>query len=573
MKKLVLIWFIGSLSLLCSCGENQKTNNDSDPRKNTETNTINSCLDFAINEKFHTFEPAKITDVTSFHILSQIYEPLLRFNETNLTIEPLLAKSWSVSEDNLVYTFKLKKGVYFHDNTCYVGGKGKEFKAQDVVYTFERIFSAIEGNYSYSLFRNKIKGAEKHKTSGGGIEGITVIDDYTIAFTLIKPSSSFIDLMAGVNAAVVNKIAIEKNAVSGTGPFTYDKKDDTELAVTLLKNHNYHVSDKEGNSLPYIESVAYNYIKDGQDELSLFKAGKLDVIVGIPPESVKEIVEAEISNFQNKPTKYILGRYPKIFTTYLNMNTAVAPLNKVKVRQAIGMAINKSKIVDNVLKGEAFSAGNYGIVPPAIKSYDFSSIIGHEFNIVKAKKLFTEAGYPEGKDFPILKFSTGKGNISVRVALEIQKQLLTNLNINVEISSLLQNEIMAMNDSSQINMSLNGWLGEFPDPVSFLSLCYGANVPNALGESSFPNESRFKNKKFDQLYEKAAVTLDKKKRYELCLEADQIIATEVPIIPLWYHEKYQLIQASVKNYKSNPMTIQYLVYVKIEPPFSNKKEE
>ncbi|MGB0882441.1 MAG: ABC transporter substrate-binding protein [Vicingaceae bacterium] len=562
MKKIFLSSLIISVFLFSACNTDNKKKHIQ-----KEKESISNCLDFAIHEKYTTLDPIKIKDETSFYILSQIYEPLLRFNESDLTLEPLLAESWSISEDNLVYTFKLKKNVFFHNN------KTKAFNANDVVYTFERIFSNIEGNYAYSLFRNTVKGGEQHKNTGEKISGINVIDDYTISFTLSKPSSHFLNLLAIECAAIVNKSAIEKNIVAGTGPFVYDKKNDTDLLIKLNKNTNYHITSKKGSPLPYIDAVAFNYIKDGQDELSLFKAGKLDVIDGIPPESVKEIVETEISNFQNKPNKYILGRYPKISTSYLSINTAIEPFNNTNVRRAINMAIDKEKIVTQVLKGEAYSPGNNGLVPPAIKGYDYSSVIGEEHNVSKAKKLLAKAGYPNGKDFPIIKFSTGKGNSSVRVALEIQKQLLSNLNINVEISSLTQQELYELNSSSNTNISLSGWLGEFPDPISFLSLCYGKDLPETITESAYPNESRFNNKKFNQLYEKATTTLDLKKRYELCLDADQIIANEVPVIPLWYHENYQLIHSSIKNYKANPMNIQYLTHVKIEVPTPVKKEE
>jgi len=529
-------------------------------------------LDFAITKNKITLDPINITDITSSQILSQIYEPLLRFNEKDLSIEPLLAESWSVSTDNLVYTFRLKKGVYYQSNNCFKDGQTKEFNTTDVLYTFERIFSPLEGNYAYNLFKNMIVGAEKFKKSGGHISGIKAIDDYTVSFTLVKPSSIFINLMATTWSGIVTRTAIVKNTITGTGPFAYLKENDTELAVTLLKNQNYHMVDKQENSLPYIESVAFNYLQEGQDELTLFREGKLDVILGIPPGSVKEIVEAQISEFQNKSSKYVLGRSPRTLTSFLSLNTAIKPFNKKKIRQAISMAINKTKIVNQVLKGEAFRVANHGIVPPAIKGYNFSSIIGNEYNIDKAKTLLTQAGHPRGKGLPTIKFAVGKDNSSIRVALEIQQQLLTNLNVNVEISTLLQKELMTLNDSSQTNMSLNNWLAEFPDPVSFLSIFNSADLPISIKKSAFPNDSRYKNTKFDQLYNRATRTLDADKRYELCLEADQIIATEAPVIPLWYHESYQLIHSSIKNYKSNPMNLQYLTYVKIESPKSNKKE-
>ena len=193
--------------------------------------------------------------------------------------------------------------------------------------------------------------------------------------------------------------------------------------------------------------------------------------------------------------------------------------------------------------------------------------------MAKAKQLLKEAGFENASGMPTLVLATGTGNTSVRVGLEIQKQLRANLGINVELSSMSLAERKATNAESKNHMSIDGWLAEFPDPVSFLSLFYGANVPEESNKASFPNESRFKNDGFDKLYEKAMGTLDKKSRYELCLEADQIIANEVPVVPLWYHEDYHLIQSSVSGYKPNAMNLQYLTYVKIEDKPAVKQSE
>ncbi len=568
MKK-IFISFIGcSLLLLFSCG--------GDEPKDKTTNALNDdnggCIDFAIAEKYQNLDPVKVTDVISYHIVSQIYEPLLRFDEQDLTLQPLLAVSWEIDNSNLVHTFKLKKGVHFQDNACFKDGKGREIKASDVIYSFKRIYSSGDGNYAYSFFKDKIVGGEEFKKSGGEITGIKAVDDYTVEFTLTNPSPNFMSLLATVGTAIVSQEAIEKNEVVGSGPFTYNKANDTKKAVILLKNKNYHIADDKGFSLPYLDSVAYRYVEPGQEQLDLFMANKLDVIIGLPPESIKEIVESQIADFQDKPVKYVLGRYPQLSTSFLNFNTAIEPFNNVKVRKAIGMAINKVRIVEEILKGEAFASGDHGIVPPAIKNYDFSSVVGLEYDVNKAKQLLADAGYPNGKGLPTLLFSTGKGNTNLRVALDIQKQLLTNLNVNVEVSSLSLAELMEMNSRSQNHLSLNAWLGEFPDPLSFLSLFYGKNVPSAIDQSSFPNESRYKNAKFDQLYEQALTTIDDKKRYELCLSADQLIAVDAPIIPLWYHENYQLIQSSIKDFQPNAMNIQYLTYVKIiENPIVEKK--
>jgi ABC-type transport system substrate-binding protein len=561
MKKIIFSTVITSFVVLMSCGggENNSTGNKTEKVENNSRNI--SCLDFAINEKYNSLDPIKITDIVSFHVASQIFEPLLRFDDKDLSLQPLIASSWVISDDNLVYTFALKRGVHFQDNSCFPEGKGRELKASDVVYTFKRIYSE-KSSYANSLFKNLLKGSEEY--TSGEIEGLKAIDDYNVEFTLNKPSSNFLNLIANANSGIVAKEAIDKGLIVGSGPFYYNKDNETETSVVLMKNNNYHMSDKKGNQLPYIESVAFNIVKSGQEQLDLFMANKLDVITGIPPEAVKDLVESQIADFQEKPTKYVLGRYPEVTTSFLSLNTAIAPFDKKEVRQALGMAINKTKIVDNVLKGEAYGPGNHGIVPSAIKGYDFSSVVGLENDITKAKKLLAKAGYPNGKGFPTLKLASLKNNKSVRAALEIQKQLLSSLNINVEISSVSLKNLVEMNGKSEVNMSLTGWLGEFPDPVTFLSLFYGADVPSSSEEISFPNDSRYKNEAFDKIYEEALVTVDPTKRYELCLAADQIIATEVPAIPLWYHENYQLIQSGISGYQPNSMNIQYLTYVKID---------
>lgn len=558
MKKLILIFVAVSLM---SCGSGEDSNASGNIEKNGSAVGNISCLDFAIGEKYTTLDPIKITDIVSFHIAGQILEPLLRFDDKDLSLRPSIARSWTISEDDLVYTFALKEGVEFHSNSCFLEGKGRALTAKDVLYTFKRIYLE-KSSYAYSLFKNVIKGSEDYIS--GEIAGIKALDDYTVEFTLNKPSSNFLNLLANINSSIVAKEAIEKNEIVGSGPFTYSAENDTKDAVTLLRNTNYHMTDEEGQQLPYLESVAFNYVYTGQEQLKLFMENKLDVITGIPPESVKELVASQIADFENKPSKYVLGRNPEVTTTYLTLNTAILPFSNKKVRQALGMAIDKSKIVNNVLKGEAYSPGNNGIVPSAIKGYDFSSIVGLEYNLTKAKERLAEAGYPGGKGFPTITLASLKRNTSIRVALEIQKQLLTNLNINVEISSIPLKEMIDMNSRSELNMCLGGWLGEFPDPVTFLSLFYGADVPDSPLEISFPNESRYKNDKFDKLYEEALVTVDENKRYELCLKADQIIATDVPGIALWYHENYQLIKSTVTGYQANSMNIQYLTHVKIK---------
>ena len=566
MKKIKLVAALFSVMVLISCGGNETNKGEESA---TENSIYGGTFNLALSENIQGLDPVKVIDGFSFQVLGQIYEGLLKFNEKDLTIEPLLAQSWEVDEEGKIYTFKLKKGVKFHDNACFKGGEGRELTAQDVLYSFKRICSDHENNYAYNQLKNKIVGADAFHDNEEvtEIEGIKIIDEYTVQITLMKSYSNFLHSLAVINTAIIPHEAFDKATPSyvGTGPFVFETTNNTQ--TVLLKNKKYHVSDKEGNQLPYIDSVVVHYVSNSQDRLTMFEAGKLDVIVDLPSASIKNVVENQISDFESKPPKYVLGRYPELVTSYLQLNTTVKPLDQLKVRKAIAMSINKAKLVDVVLNGEAYGPALNGVVPPAIKNYDYESVIGLEYNQEKAKQLLAEAGYKNGDGFPILKLYNSGENQSLRVALEIQKELRAVLNINIEIVSVSFGEKLKAESNGSIDMSIAAWLADYPTPDNFLTITYGATVPKSLEETSYPNSSRYVNKEFDQLYEQAVSSIDEEEKNELCLKAEQIMLNDAPIIPLWYNENYRLLQSNITGYHPSIMHIQNLTQVhKVDLP-------
>lgn len=548
---------------IISCGESETKEKNS-----TAEALYGETLDIALNQEVTQLDPLMIVDGYSVQVISQIFEGLVRFNSTDLSVEPLLAKSWTIDESGLTYTFKLKKGVFFHDNDCFKGGEGRELKASDVVFTFNRICNKPKVNYAYNLLKNKLEGANEcyQNESINEVSGIKAIDDYTVSFTLSKPSSNFLQTLATVSLAIVPQEAVnaDKLTIVGTGPFVFDENAIKNSIITLKRNENYHVSDEKGNKLPYLDAVAFHFVPSSQDRLTQFESKVLDIIVDLPSASIKEVVENQISDFESKPPKYVLGRYPELVSTYLEFNTKTEPFKNTKVRQAIAMAIDKIKLVDVVLNGEAYGPALNGIVPPAIKNYDYESVIGIEYNVEKAKKLLADAGYKNGNGLPLIKFYIGGNeNQLLRVALEIQKQLLSELNINTEIVTVTFAEKLNMAQMAQGSMGISAWLADFPTVDNFLNIGYGGYVPASLEISSFPNSSRFQNNEFDMYYEQAITTTDEIKRNELCLKAEQILINEAPVIPLWYNENYRLFQSNIIDYQPNVMHIHNLTKVKI----------
>jgi ABC-type transport system substrate-binding protein len=554
-------------STLFSCGGDESKNESKD---NDSLSSVGGNLNIALNQEVLNFDPIKITDGYSLQVLGQIYEGLVRFNDKDLSIEPLLADSWTMDESGLVFTFKIKKGVFFHDNNCFANGKGRELKADDVLYSFNRVCNS-KINYAYSLIKDKLVGAQAsfQTPEFKSVGGIKIIDNYTVSFTLLKPSTNFLQSLATVSLVIVPKEAFEKETfdVVGTGPFIFDASSKEKTKITLKRNPNYHLKDDNGNKLPYLDAVTFHYIENSQNRLEQFEAKKLDIIVDLPSASIKSVVENQISDFESKPPKYILGRYPELVTTYLEFNTKTEPFKNPKMRQAIAMAIDKIKIVDVILNGEAYGPALNGLVPPAIKGYDYESVIGIEYSVDKAKRVLAEAGYKDGKGLPLIKFYiSGNDNQNLRVALEIQKQLLTDLNVNTEIVTVTFAEKLEMDKTGHGSMGISAWLADYPTPDNFLNIGYGGYVPASLSDPSFPNSARFNNNEFDAYFEQATTSTNEVKRNELCLKAEQILINEAPIIPLWYNENYRLFQSTVVDYVPNVMHIHNLAKVRIVKP-------
>jgi len=564
MKKFGSIVAILSVMVLFSCG-GEKVEKIEEEKENS---IYGGTFNLALSENIQGLDPVRVIDGFSSQVLGQIYEGLLKFNEKDLSIEASIAESWEVDEEGKVYTFTLKRGVKFHDNKCFTDGKGRELTANDVLYSFKRASSNDENNYAYTQLKGKIVGIDEFHDNDEvtEIQGINIIDDYTIQITLVKPYSNFLHSLAVINTSIVPHEAFDGGEPSyvGTGPFVFTSTNDNQ--TILLRNKNYHSSDKEGNQLPYLDSVVVHYVNNSQDRLTMFEEGKLDVIVDLPSASIKSVVENQISDFESKPPKYVLGRYPELVTSYLQLNTTLKPLDNVKVRKAIAMSINKSKLVDVILNGEAYGPAMNGIVPPAIKGYDYESVIGLEYNEDKAKQLLAESGYKNGEGFPTLKLFNSGENQSLRVALEIQKELRSALNINIEIASVSFGEKLKAESEGRVHMSVAAWLADYPSPDNFLTITYGATVPKSLEEVSYPNSSRYVSKEFDKLYEEAVSSTSEDVKNELCLKAEQLMLNDAPVIPLWYNENYRLLQSNISGYHPSIMHIQNLTHVRKVAP-------
>jgi peptide/nickel transport system substrate-binding protein len=528
-------------------------------------------------EQFLTLYPAGITDIGSAHIANQIYEGLVKFDAKDLSIIPSIAEKWEVDAAGTTYTFHLKKGVLFQDNECFPDGKGREVKSSDFIYSFGLLCVDSKDNSNFAAtFKDRVVGANKFFAASKGkpngtLEGIKAPDDYTVTITLTSPSSSFLSALASPSTSVIAKEAYEKYGINmkvGTGAFIYVENGGTDKAI-LKRNDNYYGKDSLGNQLPFLDSIVFSFLPTKKQELENFQNGNLDMVIGLPSESIKDLVESQIADFQNKPPRYLLERSPEMASQYYEFNLSKEPFNNIKVRQAFCYAIDRNKIIEDVLKGEAYGPAINGISPPSFKGYDITKITGYDFDAVKAKKLLSDAGYPNGKGFPKIKIELNSGGAkNTNVVLEIQKQLMDVLNVNVDFEVVPQKQKMEDSKYARAEIFRAAWIADFPSPENFLWILYGATVPSDLSQPSYPNTSRYKNPEFDKLFDLGKSAKTQEEGYADFLKAEQLMINDAPIMMLWYDENYRLIKSTVHNLFSNPMRYRDYsqVYIKENAP-------
>lgn len=525
---------------------------------------------FRINESEYikNLFPHNITDAYSYRVASQVYEGLFRFDPETLNVQKGLVEDYTVDESGTIYTFKLKRGVFFHDNPCFADGKGREVRASDVKYCFTQLCTRNINNQHFSIFENTLKGAKAYydATSGGKtpdfeVEGIKLIDDYTIQLHLEKPNSLFTVNLAQPAGFIYPKEAEQKYGVDmrihavGTGPFSLDIKDvEEDISIILKRNANYHLKDKHGNQLPFVDAVSIQFIKDKKTELFEFRKGNLDMIYRLPTEYIIEILEETMPGANGEYSQFQLQRSPEMMTQFLTLNNQVGVFRDKNVRKAFNFAIDRTKILDFVLNGEGYAPGNHGITPPVFSNYNIEGIKGYSLNIDSARYYLSRAGYANGNGFPRLQFLlNAEGERNTNVAVEIQKQLKDHLNVNIELQILPFSQLLEKSYKGDYNMLRAAWVADFPSAENFLWIFSSKDVPKSLDDASYPNVARYVNNTFDSYYEGALKAKSIEEANELFKKAEIKLMEDAPVIILWYDEGYRLIKSYVKDFPNNPM--------------------
>ena len=385
----------------------------------------------------------------------------------NSKIVPSLAESWDISDDGLEYTFHLRQGVKFHN--------GNDFTAEDVAYTFHRMLT-VEGGVN-TEFIDQIKGADELLAGETDtLEGVEVVDDYTIKVTLKEPFAGFLASISSPGVSIYDSEATEAAgdqfgmdpAVTvGTGPFEFSSWSFNNQLV-LTRNEDYW---KGASGLP---GVVIKIIPDTETQSMMFESGELDILdLDYAADSADRFTETY-------PDQIVQG--PRVGIVYFTMNFNKEPFQDVRVRKAVQMSIDRQAILDALYGGRG--QVEQGIFPHGLIGFnpDQEEI---KYDPEAAKALLAEAGYADGFDMEIAADSSASDTMTM--ALEIVSDQLAEVCIRAEIKNYDESTWLETRKSGELGSFMSTWSADYNDPDNFIYTFFGNEEKTRIRSINYPD--------------------------------------------------------------------------------------
>jgi len=462
-----------------------------------------------------TLDPAIITGQPEGRLANALFEGLLSFGPDGRPI-PGVAQSWEISDDKKTYRFHLRPGTRWSDGT--------PLTARDFVESWKRTLTPETGSaYNYILFpiRNAAAYADG-KIKDFREVGVREIDPQTLEVTLENPTPYFLDLCAFVTLQPVPLHVVEKFGddwikpanIVGNGAFLLEDWRINDL-IRLRRNPEYwnakNVSLKSVDVLPIAKAnTAFNFYASGQADLLMDK--------GLTPPSLLDELKSR-KDFHAAP---FLGIY------FLRFNCSKPPLDDPRIRRALSLAIDKSVITTKITRAGELPAT--GFVPPGMQGYTSPESPG--FDPEAARRLLADAGFAEGHGFPRLTYLYSEGELNEAIAVELQNMWRQHLGISVDLARQEWKVYLNSMNSLDYDICRSSWVGDYPDPMTFLDLFLAGGGNNRTGWVS---------SEYDRLIGMATAETDPAKRSEMLRSAEFLLVDQaMPICPLYYYVGIQL---------------------------------
>ena len=483
------------------------------------------------------FTPAMNTTGTSFDAARPVYNRLVQFEPGGTNVVPALAESWTISEDGKTLTFKLRSGVKFHSG---VNGftPSRDLTAEDVIWSFNRMwkpdhpYAKVSGG-AYDYFNDMGMPDLLESIEKGG-------DDLTVVIKLKKPNAPILANLAmdfaTIHSAEYADFLTKKGTPEefdqipvGTGSFSF---------VAYQKDAVIRFKAFDGwAGKPKIDDLVYAITPDPTARYAKLKANECQVMIAPNPADLEAMGKDADINLMSQAGLNI---------GYLAMNAEKAPFDKPEVRKAIAMAIDRGAILKEVYQGAGQQAKNP--IPPTMWSYD-EATVDIPYDPDKAKEMLKAAGVENLKTdiwwMPVQR----PYNPNAKRMAEMMQADLAKVGIEAALVSYEWGEYRKRMQAGEHQMGLLGWTGDNGDPDNFLAVLLGCN---AEGKPNANNIPKWCNARFQEVVNKAAEISDKDERTKLYVEAQQIVAAEVPWLNIAHSTVFEPVRKEVQGYKISP---------------------
>lgn len=470
----------------------------------------------ALSDQFSSLDSltTKGSDAAAERLRNLIFNTLVKKNE-NFEYVGELAKEINASADGTEITFVLHDNVKFHN--------GKPFTSADVKYTFDTLMES-DGYKKGAFFETDEEGKQIPL-----IKSIATPDARTAVFTLAREGldNQFLSNLVPIPIIPDGTAAVQKESPVGSGPYKFVNFDSAQNTVDFESFEEYW----EGS--PKIKKIRVKTVKDANSLQAELQSGGVDV-APLPTNLSPDTISALGQNPNLKVEKFDGSNIQ-----YLQFNTEQAPLDKVKLRQAVAYGIDREKIIQQLLSGQATIA--HSILPAGSWAYNAGTKYDHDPE--KAKQLLKESGY---NNEPIkLMFSSGSAATSQYV--QVMQNQLKEIGLNIDVAPLEGSVLRENMAKGLYQMNTGVWIGGNQDPIFLKDLFASGAIPGEKVKCC--NRSRYSNKEVDGLLQKAINANDREEAKRLYVEVQEIVSRDVPMIPLWYPANIVVANKKIGNIK------------------------
>jgi oligopeptide transport system substrate-binding protein len=489
-------------------------------------------------------DPQIVTAYTEMNIMLALFEGLTALDEATGQPVPAAAESWKVSEDGLTYTFTLRPTARWYN--------GDALTAADFAWSFRRILTpALGSEYSYMLWPIKnARAFNEGKVTDFAQVGVRAADERTLVITLDAPCPWLLSLAAHQAWFPVHRATLEKFGAAdkkgtrwtrpenfvGNGPFLL-KEWTPDSRIVTEANPRYW--DAARNQLAGV--VFYPITSYGTEEKS-YRSGQLHVTYGLAPDKIPA---------WRAEAPQQLRVDPFLETFFLSFNTAKPPLDNVKLRQALSLAIDRTALTRDALRGSVTAAAEF--TPSDTAGYTATPAL--RTDPAAARQLLAEAGFPGGRGLPPLELQVKADDVHRISAEAIQQMWQKELGITVTLAQLEQKTWLQRLNGRDYQISTTRWVGDYVDANTFLDMWVTGGGNNWTGWSE---------PRYDALVAEAGRTLDSAKRHDLQRQAEAILLERLPIIPVFHGTRVFLIDPAVRGWTPNLLGLHRYQFVELK---------